>query len=97
MGDRLAPAAPRHGTGMWLGSREIDTGNYVFFTIENMGKGGNLMGKYGEIHSKWRNYPIQIRYLVTNMGKIGKTMSYFSLQMFRSCNNAWRFGCYDRL
>jgi len=75
MGDRLAPAAPRHGTGMWLGSREIDTGNYVFFTIENMGKGGNLMGKYGKIHYKWRNYPIQIHYLVTNMGKIGKTRS----------------------
>ena len=50
-------------------------GKLCFFTIENMGKGGNLMGKYGKIHYKWRNYPIQIHYLVTNMGKIGKTRS----------------------
>ena len=40
-----------------------------------MGKSWEKVGKYGKIHYKWRNYPIQIYYLVTNVGKMGKTMS----------------------
>ena len=73
---REVPRQPREnvvgdgGTGGTIKTKDVikKGGKIMGKYGKTMGKYGKIMGKGGKIHYKWRNYPIQIHYLVTNVG-----------------------------
>ena len=68
--DAAGGAAPTEGNVVGDGGTggTIKTEDVVKKGGKIMGKYRKIMGKGWKIHYKWRNYPIQIRSLVTNVG-----------------------------